>query len=490
MTAYEGGNAFSTLDASDSGFGDPDESQCEGTFLDWQGSPDTWLMWTPSGSGTASFTTCDASSYDTSMVIYEGASCNSLVQIACNGDSDGGGDCQAYHSQIDNLSVSGGQTYWVRIGGWQAVTGSGTLTIDADIDSDPIGACCVGESCSTGTQADCSAAGGKYLGDGSNCAGDPCGGGDPTGACCVGESCSTGTAGDCTAMGGDYQGDNTNCSGNPCQSGGGEFELAWSVAGVDRLSLDQPNWTVDLYIEVPDGATLEAVAGTPSQQKTLMSSTSFYQDGYGGPTSRDVNPKFYPIAPDLEWDSRVTIGCLDTTGAPFDDNVLQNIGIDWDSFENGGDLSAGNGLWFVLPTDAQGESRTFISQDCSERSGVLIGRLTTMELSSEIMFEALIQGHRADGNSWQSSVAGTVSYNGEQDCNMNQIPDACDIANGTSQDANGNGIPDECDGACPGDFNNDGVTDVDDILEVINGFGVDYDVDDLLLAISDFGCMG
>ena len=31
-----------------------------------------------------------------------------------------------------------------------------------------------------------------------------------------------------------------------------------------------------------------------------------------------------------------------------------------------------------------------------------------------------------------------------QDCNGNGIPDADDIAAGTSQDCNGNGIPDEC----------------------------------------------
>jgi uncharacterized repeat protein (TIGR01451 family) len=32
-----------------------------------------------------------------------------------------------------------------------------------------------------------------------------------------------------------------------------------------------------------------------------------------------------------------------------------------------------------------------------------------------------------------------------QDCNGNQIPDECDIANQTSQDCNSNGVPDECD---------------------------------------------
>jgi hypothetical protein len=41
------------------------------------------------------------------------------------------------------------------------------------------------------------------------------------------------------------------------------------------------------------------------------------------------------------------------------------------------------------------------------------------------------------------------------DCNLNGLPDACDIANGTSTDANTNGIPDECESSvrsfCRGD---------------------------------------
>ena len=41
----------------------------------------------------------------------------------------------------------------------------------------------------------------------------------------------------------------------------------------------------------------------------------------------------------------------------------------------------------------------------------------------------------------------TVEYEGNPaigDCNSNGVPDACDIADGTSVDANGNGVPDEC----------------------------------------------
>ena len=45
-------------------------------------------------------------------------------------------------------------------------------------------------------------------------------------------------------------------------------------------------------------------------------------------------------------------------------------------------------------------------------------------------------------------------------CNNNNVPDECDIADGTSEDLNGNGVPDECDMA--GDLDGDGDVDIDD----------------------------
>ena len=41
------------------------------------------------------------------------------------------------------------------------------------------------------------------------------------------------------------------------------------------------------------------------------------------------------------------------------------------------------------------------------------------------------------------------------DCNLNQVPDSCDIASGRSLDANQNGVPDECE-ICVADCNRDG----------------------------------
>ena len=114
MIASYGANAFETNSATPSD-NPPDDSQCSGTYLDWGNSADIWFRFDAPQSGSVVFTTCDISSYDTSMALYEG-SCDN--QVACNGDSNGGGNCQDYYSEI-NHNVEAGSTYYIRIGGWK-----------------------------------------------------------------------------------------------------------------------------------------------------------------------------------------------------------------------------------------------------------------------------------------------------------------------------------------------------------------------------------
>ena len=130
VTARLGANSFDTSVLSDSGFGDPDEADCPGTYLDWNNSPDAWFTWTAIADGAVSFSTCDTHSYDTSMVLYAGATCDTIYQIGCNGDAAPDGNCQGYYSALLNVPVTNGETFYVRLGGWNAATGTGTLTID------------------------------------------------------------------------------------------------------------------------------------------------------------------------------------------------------------------------------------------------------------------------------------------------------------------------------------------------------------------------
>lgn len=125
--------AFDTANATPSP--EPvDDAQCAGTFLSWGTSnPDVWFRWTPNADVNVVITTCDAVSFDTSLVIYTGT-CAGLTQVACNGDGAGQTGCQDFYSAV-TLNATANTTYYIRIGGYTdpdtgvTETGAGTLSI-------------------------------------------------------------------------------------------------------------------------------------------------------------------------------------------------------------------------------------------------------------------------------------------------------------------------------------------------------------------------
>jgi len=124
--------------------------------------------------------------------------------------------------------------------------------------------------------------------------------------------------------------------------------------------------TVRLYANIDAGSRIDAVFGNSVGALSISNEGgSFYQNALGGPTSTSINSAFFPLAPSLEWDSYVSIGALYSNGSPFGNNALLDIGIDWTSFNSGGELATDNGSWFVTPVDAQGEAvdgRVFVGQ--------------------------------------------------------------------------------------------------------------------------------
>jgi len=353
------------------------------------------------------------------------------------GNSGGSGACC-----LGTTCIYGSESACDQVGG---IFHEGVQCADVSCGADPTGGCCVGTSCSVETEADCS---GTYLGDGTNCSGDPCAA--PTGACCYSTGCSVQTEDDCS---GTYLGDGTSCAGDPCGSSDPALlGLSWTIVGANLVDDASATWTVDVYAHLSDGCRLDAVAGDTSQQKMVSTTSSFYQNPYGGPTSQNINPLLFPTFPDLEYDSFATIGLTNSDG-----NAMSDIGIDWTNFENGGSVDSTDGSWYVTPDDAQGDGMSFSNEDCEDSNGVLIARLTSRDLNSVIMIEALFQGKDASGATWQSSSSVSIGYD---DCNVQ----------------------------CEGDYTGDGTTDVSDLLEVIAAWGSPYDVGDLLTVIADWGC--
>jgi hypothetical protein len=211
--AVWGTNPFNTSNATTSDYPDPDESLCSGTFLDWDGSADRWFIFVPNVN-LIDLDTCLSGSYDTSLAVYEGDDCDNLVLIACNGDSNELTGCQTYSSYIGDLDVTPGQSYYIRLGGWQGATGSGELHIFPAAGTIP-GACCddAGQ-CSQGTLADCQAIDGIFAGPDSICADVDCM--SYTGACCVNGTCHQVVQSACNDMSGKYGGNGSSCSATDC----------------------------------------------------------------------------------------------------------------------------------------------------------------------------------------------------------------------------------------------------------------------------------
>ena len=176
-------------------------------------------------------------------------------------------------------------------------------------------------------------------------------------------------------------------------------------ATLEVVNIGDQGTTYRLFAQLEAGARIDAVYGN-SQSELRFSpreGRSFYQNANGGPTSKEINSNFFPFVPSMEWDSYVSIGAYYQNGAPFGENNLNNIGINWASFEGGGDLVTDNGSWFVTPDDAQG----------NELNGeVFLGQFTIQgsngDFYDDMDIQFNIQGKDADGATWNALGVGWI----------------------------------------------------------------------------------
>ena len=141
--------------------------------------------------------------------------------------------------------------------------------------------------------------------------------------------------------------------------------------------------TYRIYADIDAGGQLNAVYGDDVNALSIASTTSFYQDPFGGNTA--PNAALFDFFPELEYDSFVTIGLLDDAG-----DAMLDIGIDWSGFEAGGAIWTDNGTWFATPADAQ----------VFEVGGrVLIAQFTT---DGDVNGTINLQGKNADLSNWNA----------------------------------------------------------------------------------------
>ena len=158
------------------------------------------------------------------------------------------------------------------------------------------------------------------------------------------------------------------------------------VEAVDNGGL-VPGNTYRVYAVLPTAQhSLHAVFAAEEHVLNVATTGSFYQHQYGSSSSLDVNEAIVNIEPSLAFDSWVTVGAENS-----DNNNLWTIGVDYNNFLAGNELTVTDGAWFVVPTDVQAAAAV--------GNKVLLMQLTTDGTASGIIN---LQGRDGEGNTWRA----------------------------------------------------------------------------------------
>ncbi len=253
--------------------------------------------------------------------------------------------------------------------------------------------------------------------------------------------------------------DDGNCDYCSCGAGGEagfglELELVASHDGSVNPALAGLN-TYRVYVTTPGTDDfVSSVSGDVEVPAYLTTTTSFYQDTFGGISAATINPLFFPVVPSLAYDSWLTIGIEsipDGNNNESDVTFVQAESDNWQAeFNAGNDLvidSFFGGSWFSLITSSNGQA--------GEDQRVLVAQLTTDgELSGQLYVQVFPNGDQS-----QDTYL-TLSFGGNECGCMDAT--ACNYSADATYDDGGCSYPAtgyDCDDVCNSDTDGDGVCD-------------------------------
>jgi len=124
----EGTRSFSNLGATTDG---PDQPNRCAVLGDTQFSADIWYCYTPTCTGSVAVSLC-CSAYDTKLAVYDGCACPTADGLlGCSDD-----DCGTSTTSRLTFPAVAGQSYLLRIGGFDGDQGEGTMSIFCADDPD------------------------------------------------------------------------------------------------------------------------------------------------------------------------------------------------------------------------------------------------------------------------------------------------------------------------------------------------------------------
>ncbi len=228
--------------------------------------------------------------------------------------------------------------------------------------------------------------------------------------------------------------------------------------------------TYRLYVTMVNPTdVLSSVVGEDGLETYINTTSSFYQDPFGGALGQNVNPILFSFAPLLQYDSYVTIGltqAADVAAGEIEVTAVESSGANWIApFEAGGNVAidgAFGGAWFTL----NGATNAVAGDDLQ----VLLGQFTTGgTLSGQISLQIFPEGNGDNdviitfpiGNS-------TCGCTDETACNYS--------ADATNDDGSCEytGVYD-CDGeTCMNDVDGDGICDELEVPGCTDGTALNY----------------
>ena len=197
---------------------------------------------------------------------------------------------------------------------------------------------------------------------------------------------------------------------------------------------------------------VNTVTGDANNPAYIRSSTSFYQNAFGGNLAQNINPAFFGLVPTLAFDSWITVGL--TTAPVGTEGAVSTIGSGWlTPFESGGNIEISDnvgGGWYILP----GSSNGIAGDDYR----VLLGQFTTNgTLSGQVLIQFFRNGVAANYTRRLINFADA--------CNGPIVTDGCEYPDGITN----------CDGSCVTDSDGDGVCDELEVAGCTDVFACNFD---------------